>query len=137
MLARGAVGRALVAGIAAAAVAAGEQGDALADPGQVGEERLSVVGEDLGADRQLDDEILAARAGAVGAGAALAALGAEMLGVAKVDQRIEAGDRLEDDVAALAAVAAVGTAELDEFFAAKADRPGAAGPGTDIDLRLV
>ena len=92
--------------------------DALADLGQVGEQgALFVVGEDLGADRDLDDQVLAAGAGAVGAGAALAARGAEMLGVAKVDQRIEAGDGLEDDVAALAAVAAVGAAEFDEFFA--------------------
>ena len=65
--------------------------DALADLGEVGEQRaLFVVGEDLGADRHLDDQIVAARAGAVGAGAALAARRAEMLGVAEVDQRIEA-----------------------------------------------
>ena len=49
-----------------------------------------VVGEDLGADRDLDDQIVAAGAGAVGARAALAARRPEMLGVAKVDQRIEA-----------------------------------------------
>ena len=55
-------------------------------------------------------------------GAALAARRAEMLGVAKVDQRIEAGHRFEDDVAALAAIAAVGAAIFHELFAPEADR---------------
>ena len=57
VLARGAVGRGLVAGIAAAAVAALQQDDALADLGEVGEDMLLVVGEDLGADRDLDDQV--------------------------------------------------------------------------------
>ena len=60
-----------------------------------------------------------------------------MLGVAEVDQRVEAGDRLEDDVAALAAVAAVGAAIFDELLAPEADRAGAAGAGADEDLGLV
>ena len=98
---------------------------------------LLVVGEDLGADRDLDDEVVAAGAGAVRPGAALAARRAEMLGVAEVDQRIEAGHRLEDDVAALAAVAAVGAAKFDELLAPEADRAGAAGAGADEDLGLV
>ena len=101
------------------------------------ERALLVVGEDLGADRDLDDQVLAAGAGAVGAGAALAARGAEMLGVAEVDQRIEAGHRFEDDVAALAAVAAVGPAEFDELLPPEADRARAAGARADEDLGLV
>ena len=137
MLARGAVGRALVAGIAAAAVAALQEHLALADPGEVGEDMLLVVGEDLGSDRDLDDEVVAAGAGAVLARAALAARSPEMLGVAEVDQRIEAVDRLEDDVAALAAVAAVWAAIFDIFLAPEADRAGAAGAGADEDLGLV
>ena len=138
VLARGAVGRGLVAGVAATAHAALKEGDPLADLGQVGEQgAVLVIGEDLGADRDLDDEIVAAGAGAVGAGAALAARGAEMLGVAKVDQGVEAGHRLEDDVAALAAVAAVRSAEFDELLAPEADRAGAAGARADEDLGLV
>ena len=137
VLARGAVGRGLVAGIAAAAVAALEQDDPLADLGEVGEDMLLVVGQDLGADRHLDDQILAAGAGLVAAGAALAARRPEMLGVAKVDQRIEALDRLEDDVAALAAVAAVGPAIFDELLAPEADRARPARAGADVDLGLV
>src|SRR4029079_15643863 len=101
VLARGAVGGGLVAGVAAAAHAALEQDHALALDREVGEQgALFVVGEDLGSDRDLDDEVRSDGPGAVGACAALAARRAEMLGVAEVDQRIEAGDRLEDDVAA-------------------------------------
>ena len=77
----------------------------------------------------LIDEVVAASSGAVAPGAALAARRAEMLGVAEVDERIEAGHRFEDDVAALAAVAAVGPAELDELLAPEADRARAAGAG--------
>ena len=69
--------------------------------------------------------------------AALAARRPEMLGVAEVDQRIEAGHRLEHDVAALAAVAAVGPAIFDELLAPEADRAGAARAGADEDLGLV
>ena len=138
VLARGAVGRGLVAGVAAPAHAALEEGDALADLGEVGKQRaVLVIGEDLGADRNLDDEIVTAGAGSVRARPAFAAWGPEMLGVAEVDQRIEAGDCLENDIAALAAVAAVGAAELDEFLAAEADGTGAAGARADENLGLV
>src|SRR5205814_5097140 len=89
VLARGAVGRRLVARVAAAADAALKQGDALALFGEVGEEgALLVVGEELRADRDPNDEVVAPGAGPVGAGAAFAARRAEMLGVAEVDQRI-------------------------------------------------
>src|SRR5581483_11130354 len=84
VLARRAIRRTFVAGIATAAVAALEQRHALADVGEVGKDMLLVIGEDLGADRNLDHQIGAARAGAVGAGAALAARSAEMLSVAEV-----------------------------------------------------
>ena len=122
--------RGLVAGIAAPAVAAAQQHDALAHLGEVGEQRaLLVVGQDLRADRHLDDEIVAARAGAVRARAGNAALRLEMLGVAKVDQRVEAGDGLEDDVAALAAIAAVGAAIFDmNFSRRKLTAPGPPAP---------
>src|SRR3546814_2692397 len=67
VLARRAVGRAFVARIAASAIAAAQKDDALALFGEVGEQRaLLVVGEDLGADRHLNDEVGAARAGEIG-----------------------------------------------------------------------
>lgn len=67
----------------------------------------------------------------------MAALRAEVLRVTEVDQRIEAGHRFEHDVAALAAVAAIGAAIFDELFAPEADGTGAAGARTDEDLGLV
>src|SRR3546814_1280686 len=60
-----------------------------------------------------------------------------MLGVAEVDQRVEAGDGFEDDVAALAAVAAVGAAIFDIFLAPERHGAGAAVAGLDEDLGLV
>ena len=138
MLARGAVCRGLVAGVAAASQTALEEGYALSDFGEVGEQgALLIVGEDLRADGNLDDEIVAARAGPVGASAALAPRGAEMLGVAEVDKRIQALHRLEHNIAALAAVAAVGPAIFDELLAAEAHRARSAGAGANEDLGLV
>ncbi len=49
--------------------------------------------------------------------------------VAEVDQGVEVGHRLEHDVAALAAVAAVRAAELDEFLAPERDHAVAAVTG--------
>jgi len=60
-----------------------------------------------------------------------------MLGVAEVDQCIEARHSLEHDVAALAPITTVRTSELDELFATKAHCARAAGSGTDEDFRLV
>ena len=60
-----------------------------------------------------------------------------MLGVAKVDERIKARYGLEDDIAALATVAAVGAAELNELLTPEAHCAGTAGTGTDEDLGLV
>src|SRR3546814_17333103 len=60
-----------------------------------------------------------------------------MLGVAKVDQRVESADRLEHQIAALAAVAAVGAAIFDIFLAPERHGAGAAVAGLDEDLGLV
>ncbi len=138
MLARGAIGRGLVAGVAAPAVAALEEVNALPFVGEIGEQAaLLVIGENLGADRDLDDKVLAPGAGHVAARAALAAGRAEMLGVAEIDQRVEPGHRFEHDIAALAALAAVRSAIFHELFAPEADRPGAARAAADEDLGLI
>src|SRR3546814_9237818 len=106
--------------------------------GQIGEQAaILVVIEDLRADGNVDHEVGAARAGAVAARAGGAALRLEMLGVAEVDQRVEAGDGFEDDVAALAAVAAVGAAIFDIFLAPERHGAGAAVAGLDENLGLV
>ena len=64
-------------------------------------------------------------------------LGLEMLLVAVVDQRIEAVDAFGDHVAAMAAVAAVRPAELDELLAPERDAAVPARAGLDIDLGFV
>src|SRR5690606_10372455 len=96
-----------------------------------------VLGEDLRADRNLDHEIVGALAGAVLAHAVGAAPGLEVLGVAEVDQRIEPRHRAKHDVPALAAVAAVGPAVLDELLAPEAHRPRPAAARLHVDFRLI
>ena len=123
--------------IAEAAVAA--LGDAAPLAGSISSAstRLLVLGQHLGAGRHLDHDVLAGRAGAVLAHAAAAALGLEVLAEAVVDERVEVGDAFHPHVAALAAVAAVGAAELDELLAPERDAPVAAVAGRDVDLGLV
>ncbi len=138
MLARGAIDRAFIARIAAPAVAAAQQPDALSDAGEVDDQAaVLVVGKHLRADRNLDDQIVAARTGTVAAHAALAARCLEMLRIAKIDQRVEALDRLENDIAALAAIAAVGAAILNVFFAAERHGAAAARAGAHVYLGLI
>ena len=124
-------------GIAKPAVAAAQEHDALAQLGQIGKQHGAVLLIDLGADRHFQDGI-----GAIGAVTVLAHAGAaifckKVLLVAVVDQRVETIDGLHHHVAAIAAVAAVRAAELDEFLAAKRDAAVASGAGTDVDLSLV
>jgi hypothetical protein len=64
-------------------------------------------------------------------------LGAEMLAIAIVDEGVEIGRRLDDDVAALAAITAVGSAERDEFLAAERDGARAPVAALQIDLGFV
>ena len=68
-----------------------------------------------------DRAVIAVRAGAILAHAALAGLGLEVLLIPEIDQRVEVCDAFDPDIAAFAAVAAVRSTELDEFFAAKTD----------------
>ena len=57
----------------------------------------------------------------------------EMLLVAVIDQGIEAADAFDDDIAAAAAVAAIGAAEFDEFLAPERQASGAAVARPDVD----
>ena len=135
--ARRAVGRGLETRIAEAAIAAARERRALPDRGEIGEQRLAVLLVDLRAGRHLEQEVGAAGAMAILAHAAAAVLGGVMLLVAVVDQRVEPFDRLRDDVAALAAIAAVRPAVLDEFLAAERHAAVAAVARADIDLGFV
>jgi hypothetical protein len=131
------VGRRFESGIAAAAVAALGEHDALARLGEIGDQRLAVDLENLGTDRDAQHGIGAGRAAAVLAHAVAAVLGLEVLLVAIVDQRVEALDRDRNDIAAAAAIAAVRATELDELLAPETDAAGAAVAALDVDLGLI
>ena len=135
--ARRAIGRGLKMRIAETAVAAMGKRDALAALGEIGEQRLAILVVDLRPHWHLQHGIGAVGAMAVLAHAAAAILGVKVLLVAIVDQRIEAIDCFRDHIAALAAVAAVWAAVLDEFLAAERHAAVAAVAGADIDLGLV
>jgi hypothetical protein len=60
-----------------------------------------------------------------------------MLLVAVVDQRVEAVHGLDPHIAALAAVAAIGAAHLDELFPTEGHRTSSAVTGAHINLCLV
>src|SRR5437016_1081191 len=102
--------------VAESAVSAPQQHDPLLWAGQVGQHALPVVVEDLCADRHRQHEVATIGAGAVRAGAAAPVLRPKMLPITIVDQRVQIIGGLKDDVAALAAVTAVRSAELDEFL---------------------
>ncbi len=136
-LARRLIGRAFEIGVAEAAIAALHQRDALAGFGEIGEQRLAVLLVDLRADRNFQHHVLAIGAVHVLAHAVAAGLGLEVLLIAVIDQRVEAVDRLDHDVAAFAAVAAGRPAELDELLAPERDAAVAARAGLHIDLGFV
>ncbi len=137
MLTRGAVGGGFVAGIPASADPPFEEDDALTDLREVGEHLVLVFGEDLRANRHLDDERLGAGTRAVLAHTVAAARRFEVLRIAEVDQRVEAGDGFEHDIAALPTVSAVRAAIFDVHLTPERDGPGATSAGLHIDLGLV
>src|SRR5207244_1483726 len=114
-----------------------QQHDPLARLRQVGEHGFPVVLEDLRPDRHAQHEVAAMGAGAVGASTAAPVLRPKMLPVAVIDQGVQVVGRDEGDVAALAAVAAVGSAELNEFLATKAHRAAPAVAALQVDLALI
>src|SRR5437899_8015893 len=136
-MARRTVGRTLEMGVAEAALAAARDHRPLSYIREVCEQGLTVLLVDLRAGRHLQHDIVAACAVAVFAHAAAAVLGLEMLLVAVVDECVEPVDRLHDHVAALAAVAAVRPAELDEFLAPERHAAVPAGARADIHLGFI
>ena len=105
--------------------------------GQLGQDMLPRLVPALRAHGHLDHGIIAARAGARGAHAGAAVLGLDVLLVAVIDQGVEVFHRLDHHVAALAAVAAVGTAIFDEFLAPEADTTVPALAAEYVDLGLI
>src|SRR3974390_2082122 len=101
--------------VAEATIAAAGDRGALADFGEIGEQRLAVFFVNLRADRHLEHRVLAVRAVPVLAHSVAAALGLEMLLIAVIDQCVQAFDRLDDDAATFGAIAPVRSAALDEL----------------------
>ena len=117
--------------VAAAAFAAAADQHALAVLGQVADDFVGGDVDDLGADRHPDDHVFAGLAVHLPAHAVLAALGAELALVPEVDQGVEVLVGFQSDAAAIAAVAAIRSAERNEFLATKADAAVAAVAGGD------
>ena len=133
VLARGLVGGRFEARVAFAAFAAVGGDHLLAGRRQI-LQHVAVVGvHDDRAGRNADDQIFGAAAVAVGAAAVLAALGAPLLAMGERDEAIDARLGDHDDAAAVAAVAAVGTAARHVLLAAEAHAAVAAAAGFDFD----
>ena len=133
----GAIGRILVVGIAESAIAALQQYEPLAGTGQISEHLPFVLIKNLRSDRDPQLQILAAGSAALASGAWSAVLRAKMLPVSVVNKCVEVFRHDEDDVSALAAIAAVRTTELYVFLATKARRAAAAITALQIDLTLI
>src|SRR3546814_6326165 len=98
---------------------------------------LTFIGNYLGSHGNLDDEIPAACSSEVLASAWRAAARLEMLGIAEIDKGIQPFDRFKDDIAALAAVTAVGAAIFNIFFAPETHRARATCARADEYLGLI
>src|SRR6202171_6043756 len=115
--------------VAEAAIAAFRQHEFFAERGEVVDQGFAILVENLRADRHLEQDRLAIGAMAILAHAVGALLRLEVLLIAIVDQRVQAIDRLDDDVAAAAAIAAARSAEFDILLAAERHAAAAAGAG--------
>ena len=122
--------------------AAGSDDDALAVMREVGDvvEHLLRIGVEFPHDRadgHLEDKVLAVAPVLTGAAPMGAALGAEMMLVAVVDKGGELRGRLDDDVAAAAAVSAVRAALRHMRLTAERHATGAAVAALDVDAGKV
>jgi hypothetical protein len=136
-VARRLVHRSLEIGVAKAAIAALGKQESLADFGEIGDQRFAVLLIYLRALRHLQHNVGTFGAVAVAPHAVHAGLGLEVLLVTVIDQGVEAGHDLHPDIAATAAIAAVGAAEFNEFLAPERDSAGAAVARSYMDLCLV
>ncbi len=135
--ARRPVGRAFVVRVAEPTIAAAQKNDALARACEVDQDLPVLLVHDLGPDRYRQHQLAAVGAALFAPRPAPPVRRPEVLAIAVVDQGVEIIRRDKDDVAALAAIAAVRAAELDEFFAAKARRTRPPGAALQIDFALI
>ena len=135
--ARRAIGRGFVIRVAKAAIAAEGQHHAFAELIQVRDHGFAVFSENLRAHGQFQHHFVAGRACTIRPGTIAALARFEVLGVAEINQRIQASDRFGDHIAALAAIAAIRAAEFDEFLAPKGNDAIAAIAGLHPDFRFI
>ena len=136
-LARRAVLAGLEALVAPAALAAARHQQFHAGLRQVAELLAGLAVAHDGARRHVDQCCPAAATGHVAAAARLAVLGAEGAHDAKVRQRVDAVLGAQRDAAAVAAIAAIRSAEGHELLAAEAHAAAAAVAGLDPDSCFV
>ncbi len=137
VFARGLMGGGSEVLVAAPAATAASDNEALVGAGEVVDELAGVSVEEHGADGNFEDGVFAVAAGAVGAHAVLAALGA-VLGIeAEVDEGVVALAGFEDNVTAVTAVAAGGSAAGNELFAAKSHATITPVTGFDANFGLI
>ena len=136
-LARCAVGARFEALVTPAALATLGDFEDVARDHQVAEEFIGLGVDDRGAGRHVDVQVLAATAGAFVAAAGLARFRFEEPLHAKIGERVDALACAQVHVPALATVAAVGSAERNEFLAAKAQAAAAPVAGRDPHHRFI
>ena len=132
-----AVGRGLEVDIAPAAFAALGQHFGLAVFGQIGQDFAARVVDDQGADRHAQVDVIGALAIAICATARLAIASLVHFGEAEIDERVDIAVGDCPNGAALAAIAAIGTAERPEFFTAERGAAVAAIARDDFDFCFV
>ncbi len=135
-MARGLVGGGLEAFVAVAARAALGDDDGLAGA-DVGQDFAVFFVDDHRAGGDADDPVIGVGTGALLGAAGLAVLGGPLVDAAEVDQGVETLVGGQDDIAALAAVTAVGTALGDVFGALERQLAVAALAGPDHDACAV
>ena len=105
--------------------------------GHILDDRFAVVGDNLRADGNFDDQVFAFASETVFAFAVVSAFRFEMLLIAEIDQRIQIRDGFKNHVAAASAVPAVRSAEFDILFATKRATAVAPVAGFKVNLRLI
>ena len=123
--------------IASTALASAGREKAVAVDAQIRQQLRSRVVVHHGAGGHAQDHVLAALAVAILVRTALARWRPVFVAIAKVEQRGQSFVHFEDHAAAVAAVAARGSALWDVLLSAKGDRAIAAVTAVDADARLV
>src|SRR5271165_2741842 len=103
--------------VAKAAIAARSDQRPLTGAGKIREQRLIIFRENLRSGRHFQNRVFTRGAGSIGAHPVLAVGSLEMLLIAEIDEGVEIVDALNPNAPAMAAIAAIRAAELNEFLA--------------------